>query len=125
MHKYALPAHVQRCTRTGLRRLAGRHQKRRAGSYDQCPGQMVMVKVPTQWDNIKFFFIYQFELHVLRYFMWNLPGRQNDIVRQGEIERLAGLPEYRLWTSSGGRPKPAPLRPEKQQRAQCIPIACR
>ena len=26
--------------------------------YDQC-GQMMMVKVPTQWDNIKFFFIYQ------------------------------------------------------------------
>ena len=32
--------------------------------YDQC-GQMVMVKVPTQWDNIKFFFIYQ-----LNYMYW-------------------------------------------------------
>ena len=42
--------------------------------YDQC-GQMVMVKVPTQWDNIKFFFIYQLNYMYWRYFMWNFAGR--------------------------------------------------
>ena len=52
--------------------------------YDQC-GQMVMVKVPTQWDNIKFFFIYQLNYMYWRYFMWNFAGRQNDIQGQGEI----------------------------------------
>ena len=53
--------------------------------YDQC-GEMIMVKVPTQWDNIKFFFIYQLNYMYWRYFMWNFAGRQNDIQGQGEIE---------------------------------------
>ena len=62
--------------------------------YDQC-GQMVMVKVPTQWDNIKFFFIYQLNYMYWRYFMWNFAGRQNDIQGQGEIEHgnwITGIP---------------------------------
>ena len=53
--------------------------------YDQC-GEMIMVKVPTQWDNIKFFFIYQLNYMYWRYFLWNFAGRQNDIQGQGEIE---------------------------------------
>ena len=53
--------------------------------YDQC-GEMLMVKIPTQWDNIKFFFIYQLNYMYWRYFMWNFAGRQNDIQGQGEIE---------------------------------------
>ncbi|WP_300726501.1 DUF2723 domain-containing protein [uncultured Bacteroides sp.] len=62
--------------------------------YDQC-GEMVMVKVPTQWDNIKFFFIYQVNYMYWRYFMWNFAGRQNDIQGQGEIEHgnwITGIP---------------------------------
>lgn len=53
--------------------------------YDQC-GEMVMVKVPTQIDNIKFFFMYQLNYMYWRYFMWNFVGRQNDIQGQGEVE---------------------------------------
>ena len=53
--------------------------------YDQC-GQMVMVKMPTQWENIKFFFSYQLNWMYWRYFMWNFVGRQNDIQGFGEIE---------------------------------------
>lgn len=53
--------------------------------YDQC-GEMLMVKIPTQRDNIKFFFIYQLNYMYWRYFMWNFAGRQNDIQGQGEIE---------------------------------------
>ena len=53
--------------------------------YDQC-GEMLMVKIPTQWDNIRFFFIYQLNYMYWRYFMWNFAGRQNDIQGQGEIE---------------------------------------
>ena len=52
--------------------------------YDQC-GEMIMVKIPTQWENIKFFFIYQVNYMYWRYFMWNFAGRQNDIQGQGEI----------------------------------------
>ena len=41
--------------------------------YDQC-GQMVMVKVPTQAENLRFFFSYQINFMYWRYFMWNLPA---------------------------------------------------
>ena len=62
--------------------------------YDQC-GEMIMVKIPTQWENIKFFFIYQVNYMYWRYFMWNFAGRQNDIQGQGEIEHgnwITGIP---------------------------------
>lgn len=53
--------------------------------YDQC-GEMVMVNMPNQWENIKFFFSYQLNFMYWRYFMWNFAGRQNDIQGSGEIE---------------------------------------
>lgn len=53
--------------------------------YDQC-GEMVMINMPTQWENIKFFFSYQMNFMYWRYFMWNFAGRQNDIQSSGEIE---------------------------------------
>lgn len=62
--------------------------------YDQC-GQMVMVNMPTQWENIKFFFTYQLNWMYWRYFMWNFAGRQNDLQGSGEIERgnwITGIP---------------------------------
>ena len=62
--------------------------------YDQC-GEMIMVKIPTQWDNIKFFFIYQLNYMYWRYFMWNFSGRQNDIQGNGEVSNgnwITGIP---------------------------------
>ena len=62
--------------------------------YDQC-GETIMVKIPTQWENIKFFFVYQLNYMYWRYFMWNFAGRQNDIQGQGEIEHgnwITGIP---------------------------------
>ena len=62
--------------------------------YDQC-GEMLMVNMPTQWDNIKFFFSYQLNFMYWRYFMWNFAGRQNDIQSSGEIEHgnwITGIP---------------------------------
>ena len=62
--------------------------------YDQC-GEMVMVNVPNQWENIKFFFSYQLNFMYWRYFMWNFAGRQNDIQSSGEIEHgnwITGIP---------------------------------
>lgn len=53
--------------------------------YDRC-GENIMVNVPTQWENIKFFFSYQVNFMYWRYFMWNFVGRQNDIQGHGEIE---------------------------------------
>lgn len=62
--------------------------------YDQC-GEMLMVNMPTQWNNIKFFFSYQLNFMYWRYFMWNFAGRQNDIQSSGEIEHgnwITGIP---------------------------------
>ena len=53
--------------------------------YDQF-GQMTMLKIPTQWENLKFFISYQVNFMYWRYFMWNFVGRQNDIQSHGEIE---------------------------------------
>ncbi|MGL5938656.1 MAG: protein O-mannosyl-transferase family [Phocaeicola sp.] len=53
--------------------------------YDQC-GSMIMVKVPTQLENLRFFFSYQINFMYWRYFMWNFVGRQNDLQSNGEIE---------------------------------------
>lgn len=62
--------------------------------YDQC-GEMVMVNMPTQWENIKFFFSYQLNFMYWRYFMWNFSGRQNDIQGNGEVSNgnwITGIP---------------------------------
>ena len=53
--------------------------------YDQC-GQTVMVKIPSQAENLRFFFSYQLNFMYWRYFMWNFAGRQNDIQGNGELE---------------------------------------
>ena len=53
--------------------------------YDHC-GEAMMVKMPTQWDNIRFFLSYQCNFMYWRYFMWNFCGRQNDIQGNGEAE---------------------------------------
>ncbi|MBQ0085100.1 MAG: DUF2723 domain-containing protein [Prevotella sp.] len=62
--------------------------------YDRC-GETVMVKVPTQIENIRFFLSYQCNFMYWRYFMWNFAGRQNDIQGNGELEHgnwLSGIP---------------------------------
>ena len=62
--------------------------------YDRC-GEQVTVKMPTQWDNIRFFLSYQCNFMYWRYFMWNFAGRQNDIQGNGEPEHgnwITGIP---------------------------------
>ena len=54
-------------------------------AYDRC-GETINVKVPTQWENIRFFLSYQCNFMYWRYFMWNFAGRQNDIQGKGEAE---------------------------------------
>lgn len=44
------------------------------------------VTIPTQWENLRFFFAYQCNWMYWRYFLWNFAGRQNDIQGHGEIE---------------------------------------
>ena len=59
--------------------------------YDRC-GENIMVKVPSQIDNLRFFLSYQCNFMYWRYFMWNFAGRQNDIQGNGE-------PEHGNWIS--------------------------
>ena len=62
--------------------------------YDRC-GEQMMVKVPNQFENIRFFLSYQCNFMYWRYFMWNFAGRQNDIQGNGELEHgnwLTGIP---------------------------------
>ncbi len=53
--------------------------------YDRC-GEPMMIKVPSQLENIRFFLSYQCNFMYWRYFMWNFAGRQNDIQGNGELE---------------------------------------
>ncbi len=51
------------------------------------PGQGSQpVEIPTQYDNMRYFFSYQMNFMYWRYFMWNFAGRQNDIQGLGELE---------------------------------------
>jgi hypothetical protein len=62
--------------------------------YDRC-GENIMVKVPSQWENLSFFISYQCNWMYWRYFLWNFAGRQNDIQGHGELEHgnwLTGIP---------------------------------
>ena len=53
--------------------------------YDRC-GEPMMIKVPSQLENLRFFLSYQCNFMYWRYFMWNFAGRQNDIQGNGELE---------------------------------------
>ena len=55
-------------------------------TYNQA-GRNIKVTIPTQAENLKFFFRYQVNFMYWRYFMWNFAGRQNDIQNHyGELE---------------------------------------
>ena len=93
--------------------------------YDQC-GEMIMVKMPTQWENIKFFFSYQLNWMYWRYFMWNFAGRQNDIQGSGEIEHgnwITGIPFIDNWLVGDQSLLPQELKDNKGHNVfYCLPL---
>jgi hypothetical protein len=48
-------------------------------------GKPLIVQVPTQLENMRFFVNYQVNWMYWRYFLWNFAGRQNDIQGNGNI----------------------------------------
>ena len=69
--------------------------KGRIVDYTAPNGQTTQIKLPTQGDNLKFFFSYQVNFMYWRYFMWNFAGRQNDIQGYGEDDKgnwICGIP---------------------------------
>ncbi|WP_288880425.1 DUF2723 domain-containing protein [uncultured Bacteroides sp.] len=93
--------------------------------YDKC-GNMIMVNMPTQWENIKFFFSYQLNWMYWRYFMWNFAGRQNDIQGSGEIEHgnwITGIYFIDNWLVDDQSLLPAELRDNKGHNVfYCLPL---
>lgn len=93
--------------------------------YDQA-GEVVMLKIPTQWENIKFFFVYQLNFMYWRYFMWNFAGRQNDIQGQGEIEHgnwITGIPFIDNYLVGDQSLLPSELKNNKGHNVfYCLPL---
>lgn len=93
--------------------------------YDQC-GDMVMVNMPNQWENIKFFFSYQLNWMYWRYFMWNFAGRQNDLQGSGEIEHgnwITGISFIDNWLVGNQNQLPQELRANKGHNVfYCLPL---
>lgn len=93
--------------------------------YDEC-GNAVMVNIPTQWENIKFFFRYQLNFMYWRYFMWNFAGRQNDIQGSGEIEHgnwITGIPFIDNWLVGDQSLLPQELKDNKGHNVfYCLPL---
>ena len=55
-------------------------------TYEVPGGSPQQVTVPTQMDNLRFFFSYQLNFMYWRYFLWNFAGRQNDQQGNGNLE---------------------------------------
>lgn len=93
--------------------------------YDQC-GDMVMVNMPNQWENIKFFFSYQLNWMYWRYFMWNFAGRQNDLQGSGEIEHgnwITGISFIDNWLVGNQNQLPQELKANKGHNVfYCLPL---
>ncbi|WP_302949762.1 glycosyltransferase family 117 protein [Leyella stercorea] len=93
--------------------------------YDRC-GEPVMVKMPTQMENIRFFLSYQCNFMYWRYFMWNFAGRQNDIQGNGEPEHgnwITGISFIDDWMLGDQSKMPAELKANKGRNVfYCLPL---
>ena len=93
--------------------------------YDRC-GEQVTVKMPTQWDNIRFFLSYQCNFMYWRYFMWNFAGRQNDMQGSGEPEHgnwITGISFIDNWMLGDQSKLPQELKDNKGHNVfYCLPL---
>ena len=94
-------------------------------AYDRC-GEPIMVKMPTQVDNIRFFLSYQCNFMYWRYFMWNFAGRQNDVQGNGELEHgnwITGIPFFDNWRLGDQSKLPDDLKENKGHNVfYCLPL---
>ncbi len=94
--------------------------------YDRC-GESIMVKKPTQAENLFFFLSYQCNFMYWRYFMWNFAGRQNDIQGNGEPEHgnwITGFKAFDDWRLGCDQDKlPDDLKENKGHNVfYCMPL---
>ena len=93
--------------------------------YDRC-GEMVSVKVPSQFENLRFFISYQCNFMYWRYFMWNFAGRQNDLQGNGELEHgnwITGFDWFDNWRLGDQDKLPDELKENKGHNVfYCLPL---
>lgn len=93
--------------------------------YDRC-GEDVIVKVPTLWENLRFFLSYQCNFMYWRYFMWNFAGRQNDLQGSGEPEHgnwITGISFIDNWMLGDQSKMPSDLKTNKGHNVfYCLPL---
>ena len=93
--------------------------------YDRC-GEQIMVKVPSQLENLRFFISYQCNFMYWRYFMWNFAGRQNDLQGNGEPEHgnwLSGFSWLDDWRLGDQELLPDELKENKGHNVfYCLPL---
>ena len=93
--------------------------------YDRC-GEMVNVKVPSQFENLRFFISYQCNFMYWRCFMWNFAGRQNDLQGNGELEHgnwLSGFEWFDNWRLGDQDLLPDDLKENKGHNVfYCLPL---
>lgn len=94
-------------------------------SYDRC-GEPMTVKVPTQLENLRFFFSYQCNFMYWRYFMWNFAGRQNDVQGHGALEKgnwITGFKWFDNWRLGDQDKLPDELKNNKGHNVfYCLPL---
>ena len=99
--------------------------KGKVKSYERC-GEMVQVKTPTQFENLRFFLSYQVNFMYWRYFMWNFAGRQNDLQGNGEWEHgnwITGIPFIDNLRLGDQSKLPSELRENKGHNVfYCLPL---
>ena len=93
--------------------------------FDRC-GENISVKIPTMWENLRFFMSYQVNFMYWRYFMWNFAGRQNDLQGNGEWEHgnwITGIPFLDNLRLGDQSKLPSELRNNKGHNVfYCLPL---
>ncbi len=93
--------------------------------YDRC-GEPMMVKMPSQFENLRFFLSYQCNFMYWRYFMWNFAGRQNDLQGNGELEHgnwITGFSWFDNWRLGDQDLLPDELKENKGHNVfYCLPL---
>ena len=93
--------------------------------YNRC-GEPMTVKMPTMFENLRFFLSYQCNFMYWRYFMWNFAGRQNDVQGNGELEHgnwITGIPFFDNWRLGDQSKLPDVLKENKGHNVfYCLPL---
>lgn len=113
-HKYKIIRNKEEVSYTGNMLFPRMWNDRMASSYKSWSGGTE--GIPTQIENLTYFFTYQLNYMYWRYFLWNFVGRQNDIQGHGGAEHgnwITGIPLLDNWRLGDQKLLPESLRENK------------